>query len=623
MSTIAPKQARQVTAVRLALTSPVAADMFTQKGLETATGHTVDRLLPALVKELVDNSLDACEEAGTDPEIVIEFDETGLRVTDNGPGIPPSTVELMADLNHRVSSRKNYAAPDRGAQGNAAKTLFAARTAITGGDGRVEIVACGIRHDIRVGLDALTQVPELVHDQVEVGETAGTSVFLDWPHRQSTDDLNNSEGDDQPGRPDLACLFWADAESQVVEVAENFAVVNRHPKITVVGYGETLLEREPTDTGWKKWRPNLPSSAHWYGPQLFKQLVAASIANDRERGVVTPTRTFVSQFDGMARSDKNGAVLRTLDLTREPLSALINDAGELDVDSVERMRLALMEATAAVKPYRLGIIGADHFEQLFVDLDGIADSFQYRKALGTAKDGRPYVLEVAFARLEDDDADRRLITAVNWSPSVAGDVFRKLPGGASLDSLLSNLEAGDWEPVIFAAHVAMPAVAYTDRGKGGVILPFEVQKDLATITAHVLKGWTKQRRREERSARAFLSRDRATRRGQRKSVKQASYDALPAAYDKASGGKSYSPPARMILYAGRPAILEASGADAIDHNYFAQRILQDFIEDHPAATSDWDPVYDARGNFFEPHTGKSVPLGTLAVRHYLEESNDG
>ena len=32
---------------------------------------------------------------------------------------------------------------------------------------------------------------------------------------------------------------------------------------------------------------------------------------------------------------------------------------------------------------------------------------------------------------------------------------------------------------------------------------------------------------------------------------------------------------------------------------------------------DWDIVYDDRGHFTEPHTEKSIGLGTIAVRNYL------
>ena len=47
-----------------------------------------------IVKELVDNALDACEEAGIAPEIDIRVDAAGITVADNGPGLPAETIEV-------------------------------------------------------------------------------------------------------------------------------------------------------------------------------------------------------------------------------------------------------------------------------------------------------------------------------------------------------------------------------------------------------------------------------------------------------------------------------------------------------------------------------------------------
>ena len=43
------------------------------------------------------------------------------------------------------------------------------------------------------------------------------------------------------------------------------------------------------------------------------------------------------------------------------------------------------------------------------------------------------------------------------------------------------------------------------------------------------------------------------------------------------------------------------------------------IKEHPEFTYNWDVVFDDRGTFIEPHTGKVVPLGTVEVRQYLGE----
>jgi hypothetical protein len=47
--------------------------------------------------------------------------------------------------------------------------------------------------------------------------------------------------------------------------------------------------------------------------------------------------------------------------------------------------------------------------------------------------------------------------------------------------------------------------------------------------------------------------------------------------------------------------------------------LPQFVEGNDV---DWDVVYDARGHFTEPHTGKSFGIGTLEVRQYLNGSHD-
>src|SRR5262249_32186132 len=86
----------------------------------TQTGHQVDDWPLVIVKALVDNALDAAEEAGIAPVIAIDIStETGeIVIADNGPGIPAETIDGILDFTVRVSSREAYVSPTRGAQGN-------------------------------------------------------------------------------------------------------------------------------------------------------------------------------------------------------------------------------------------------------------------------------------------------------------------------------------------------------------------------------------------------------------------------------------------------------------------------------------------------------------------------
>jgi DNA topoisomerase VI subunit A len=46
------------------------------------------------------------------------------------------------------------------------------------------------------------------------------------------------------------------------------------------------------------------------------------------------------------------------------------------------------------------------------------------------------------------------------------------------------------------------------------------------------------------------------------------------------------------------------------------------MREHPEETAGWDVVYDDRGHLMEPHTGRRIGIGTLAVREYLQEAEE-
>ena len=80
-------------------------DFLSRKELIAQTGHQVREWPLVALKELMDNSLDACEESGVGPSVSINVDETTLVITDNGPGIPSSVIDSVLDYSVRVSSR--------------------------------------------------------------------------------------------------------------------------------------------------------------------------------------------------------------------------------------------------------------------------------------------------------------------------------------------------------------------------------------------------------------------------------------------------------------------------------------------------------------------------------------
>src|SRR6516225_6779748 len=122
-----------------------------------------------VVKELVDNSIDACEEAGVPPVITVAIwsNQGGKRIVieDNGPGIPPGTVAGIIDYNVRASSKEAIISPTRGRQGNALKTVLPMAYVLGGkGKGETWIEARGVRHRILFSVNQIRQEP-IVQDK--------------------------------------------------------------------------------------------------------------------------------------------------------------------------------------------------------------------------------------------------------------------------------------------------------------------------------------------------------------------------------------------------------------------------------------------------------------------------
>lgn len=132
--------------------------------------------------------------------------------------------------------------------------------------------------------------------------------------------------------------------------------------------------------------------------------------------------------------------------------------------------------------------------------------------------------------------------------------------------------------------------------------------------------WAKQRKSEERDKSRAANRRQAMTRCSSYSLSDAAWHCMKDAYMKASAGGTLAVTARQIMYAARGPMQQATGR-MLDDKYFTQRLLPDYMRANAKACAEWDVVFDARGHFVEPHTSRSIPLGTLDVRSYLAGGN--
>jgi DNA topoisomerase VI subunit B len=158
-------------------------DFVGQRELVAQVGHSVNEWPLVVLKELIDNAIDACEEADAAPHLEIEVStaERTIRIADNGPGIASETIDDILDYTVRVSSREAYVSPTRGAQGNALKTILAMAFALTGERGETVIESRGIAHHVLFAADRIRQEPRIDRTETPSLVKNGTSITVHWP----------------------------------------------------------------------------------------------------------------------------------------------------------------------------------------------------------------------------------------------------------------------------------------------------------------------------------------------------------------------------------------------------------------------------------------------------------
>jgi C4-dicarboxylate-specific signal transduction histidine kinase len=99
----APSTATSSRLARQVFTTSRLLEFCSEKELVLQTGHSIEQWPLVVLKELMDNALDACEEADIAPVIQINLrsapdGSAAISLADNGPGIRPETVKAAFRL---------------------------------------------------------------------------------------------------------------------------------------------------------------------------------------------------------------------------------------------------------------------------------------------------------------------------------------------------------------------------------------------------------------------------------------------------------------------------------------------------------------------------------------------
>jgi DNA topoisomerase VI subunit B len=426
-------------------------DFCSERELVKQIGHAADRWPLVVLKELIDNATDACEEFGIAPVIGVEVTDKAIVVADNGPGITAETVASILDFSVRVSSREAYASPTRGAQGNALKAVVAMGFALDGSKGETLIESRKVAHRVTFKVDHVRHEPKIDHVREASPVKTGTRITVRWPV--------------------CACSKLRKAKTHFLQMAEDYGWLNPHLTLSVTWNGERCVDFKRTNAAWAKWLPSHPTSPHWYDEARLRRLIGAHIARDQDLGRDPRTvREFISEFRGLSGTAKQKLVLEEVGASRLSLPQFFGNGDRVNNARIAKLLAAMQRQSKPVKPVDLGCIGRDHLAARFEAAGADLRTYKYRRNFG-ATDGIPDVIETAFAWCPDGADERRIVTGVNWSVAI-GNPFRSLGSyGESLDTILAKQRSGHDEPIIFVLHLARPRIEYSDHGKTAVVIP--------------------------------------------------------------------------------------------------------------------------------------------------------
>lgn len=582
---------------------------FEVEELQVQTGVHRQYFGHVVVKELMDNALDAAESQTARPEVTLEvidhlIDGTAyytITVEDNGAGIPPEVVKDLLDFDTHTSDKRTYRSITRGQQGNALQTIMALPT-VLGGSQPIVIAARGIRHTISVAVNLANEV-KTTYVTEEIEETVGTKVTVSIPG------MGLREVD-----PD----YWARA----------YALVNPHAVVrSRQGYPGDEPEKSVTLTDLASYMPKTDkldkpdptsqTSPHWYDTAAMAKLISGFNQKTRQGGRDKPFGEFIREFKGLSSPTK-AALIRAQFPNINHLSDF-NDQEYLIGDF-----LSAMKAEARVpKAKELGQIDLDIYEQRFEEWYGTERVFKRRG--GIEHDGVAWGIEVVVAETGEQGG---VFYAVNYAPtyndpltatelsSPGFEVVTNTAGGflTDVDAHPHVWATGGYRAVII--HITCPAPQFLDKGKTMLSVPDKVAVEIGKTLWLATNTLYKEMKAREASGKKRADPPKP------KSDEMKLQDAVflllneddSEAIARTSGDGAYVFPQRNLFYSVRDIINERGLTTKKLESSWFDGILLNYKEKYGAIPG----LYrDPRGNFHEPHIdGKDVPLGTLEVEAY-------
>ncbi len=463
-------------------------DFVRMDGLRRATGRPPHEWDIYIVKELIDNALDADERLwqrgeldAIDISVEVEYTyipelqsrQLFVRVSNRG-AFPVEQIEAIFSTQQYTSSKQFGKGLTRGALGNALKTIlgipYALRERVSGSwkpTLQPMTIVCG-----DVGL----------RPKYHIDTTAQTITFScpQKAQRRPIDGTRISVGIDSFDQERPRTL----ADWQ--QIAAQYHLCNPHVRFQWrVAIDEEAWQWETAvDATWHDKYAGQPP-IHWYAV-TFHELLGALFR--QHGGDELPLEAVTAALAGVD-AERVGAVFGRNHIT------------PADLDN-PHLYHSLAQQTRPLDSAELGQIGAPHLTRAVAAHFATEGAVVYRQT-SDSDPSVPFVLEVAVAFLNEDAAPQRHIwTGINFTPTYGDPFLRSWLTSAAHDDpvlglrgLLDSYGIDDDTPFVLCLHLVCPTVEHNDFSKTQINhLPFK--QHLTAVLDDALSALQRQREEE-------------------------------------------------------------------------------------------------------------------------------
>jgi len=459
-------------------------DYFSVQGLSTQTGCDQQDLDVLVLKELVDNALDACD---NEPTVTARFqrNELGfvtLTVEDNGKGLVREDLEKILDFTKFSSTKFHYKLPTRGALGNAMKCVAGLPYALAMECNRdlprpqLSVHSLGYKH--LIDLVATKQEPQLSIDSQQYG-------FHMFGTRISANLIPLADN-------------WGN-KNEYAKLIASYAIFNPNATLSLqkADPNSERVDYPSVCQDFEKFKGT--SSIHWYSYTSFKDLVDATVRSIRGDDKDLTLTQFIKHFRGLTSDEKVADIIKEFGKDIKYVSALANQK-----DLIKKLYETLRLHSNNPSPDVLGEIGKENILKRIKQIFGNVKEIKYKAVKFVIKNdvSCPFVLEIALAVLQREWRLNQFV-GLNHSPCLGnpfeGYVIQWLDKGkvretSVVKDTLMKYGIDEKQNIALVIHLICPNIQYESYGKGKIDIKC-FQHFLAKTLTEICRFYLRYKRR--------------------------------------------------------------------------------------------------------------------------------